>query len=376
MRIPSRPFAAPIRQQKVSARRNVPARTIAPDTNEPLDLPLLPIESSPISQSPLPQQHQAQAQETLGKSNLLRSRKLKDRLISQQLMGEYDRHLGDAVRTLRTNVLSRLPNLHGLLTLVEGNTIKALDVLKTAAEQALHEGVADESVVLKNLTSDVRAHQRKIARARARGVAAGSTNPAAGNSRRRTNLLPMYSGTAITSRTVLVVIEILLNEIETRLNEQEEAVPFTVKLQQKHNFIIDEFAALAPAASQRQIRTLVHGINILRHIAVLLRDCQHLLGRMRGKNPALKIEPVKFLQELLRLSAAGWQIDQTQEFATQIGGSQLKHKLSFLNALRPMLRDWPILLWQDLEKRRNALGNLRELMTQLTDLELQQGVLD
>lgn len=97
---------------------------------------------------------------------------------------------------------------------------------------------------------------------------------------------------------------------------------------------------------------------------------------MRGNNSALKMEPVKFPQELLRLSAAGWQIDQTQEFSTQIGGSQLKHKLSFLNALRPILRDWPILLWQDLEKRRNALGNLRELMTQLTDLELKQGVLD
>lgn len=91
-------------------------------------------------------------------------------------------------------------------------------MLKTAAKQALHEGVADELVVLKNLTSDVRAHQRKIARARC--VAAGSTNPAAGNSRRRTNLLPMYSGTAITSRTVSVVIEILLNEqIEIQLNE-------------------------------------------------------------------------------------------------------------------------------------------------------------
>lgn len=92
IRFPSRPFAAPIRQQKVSARRNVPARTIASDTNDPLDLPLLPIESSPSSQYPLPQQ---QAQETLGESNLRRSRKLKDRLISQQLMGEYDRHLGD-----------------------------------------------------------------------------------------------------------------------------------------------------------------------------------------------------------------------------------------------------------------------------------------
>ena len=75
------------------------------------------------------------------------------------------------------------------------------------------------------------------------------------------------------------------------------------------------------------------------------------------------------LKHLLALSGNGMHLHDTLQLAQFIGGTQLKHQLSFLNGLRPMLQQLPIVLWKDLKARQNALGNLLTLMAELTQQE-------
>lgn len=113
----------------------------------------------------------------------------------------------------------------------------------------------------------------------------------------------------------------------------------------------------------------MHGLNTARHVATLLQTSEHLLGRMRGKNPALQLNAPTFLKHLLTLSGKGMNLHETLQLAQFIGGKHLKHQLAFLNGLRPMLQQLPILLWRDLKARQNALGNLLTLMAELTRQE-------
>jgi type III secretion protein W len=62
-------------------------------------------------------------------------------------------------------------------------------------------------------------------------------------------------------------------------------------------------------------------------------------------------------------------LHETLQLTQFVGGKHLKHQLAFLNGLRPMLQQLPILLWRDLKARQTALGNLLTLMAELTRQE-------
>ncbi|RMP02553.1 hypothetical protein ALQ30_200196 [Pseudomonas syringae pv. persicae] len=136
--------------------------------------------------------------------------------------------------------------------------------------------------------------------------------------------------------------------------------------------IADDLSAMTPSASHEQLRTLMHGLNTARHVTTLLKGCEHLLGRMRNKNPDLTVDPPAFLKHLLTLTANGMNVNQTLQLTQHIGGKQLKHQLAFLNGLRPMLLQLPILLWRDMKSRQTALSNLLILMAELTTQEQKQ----
>ncbi len=84
------------------------------------------------------------------------------------------------------------------------------------------------------------------------------------------------------------------------------------------------------------------------------------------------MDPPAFLKHLLTLTANGMNVNQTLQLTQHIGGARLKNQLAFLNGLRPMLMQLPILLWKDMKSRQAALNNLLTLMAELTQQEQKQ----
>lgn len=302
--------------------------------------------------------------ELIASHNALQSRAVKLSELYHLLMGAQDTGLDNAARMLRKKLQrENSANLSQILAYTDGDTAKAHVLLQAARKQAQADGATGEHVVL---TQQLKLLRRKYGpRARAGINSAKAFARPNLDSKRRTALRNLYS-VAVSGQSNITGL------IEALLNEQEEPEQFDLNLRDMRSAIADDLSALTPSASHEQLRTLMHGLNTARHVTTLLRGCEHLLGRMRNKNPELKVDPPAFLKHLLTLTANGMNVSQTLQLTQHIGGKQLKHQLAFLNGLRPMLMQLPILLWRDMKSRQTALGNLLTLMAELTQQEQKQ----
>ncbi|MEB0046709.1 MULTISPECIES: type III secretion system gatekeeper subunit SctW [unclassified Pseudomonas] len=302
--------------------------------------------------------------ELVASANALQSRAVKLGELYQLLMGTQDTGLDTAAALLRKKLLlQNSTDLSQIMDYADGDAAKAHVVLQAARKQAQADGAMGEHVVL--------THQLKLLRRKYGTRARAGINTAKAfarthiDNKRRAALRNLYNVAVSGQPNITGLIEALLSE-------QEEPGQFDLNLRDMRSAIADDLSALTPSASHEQLRTLMHGLNTARHVTTLLRGCEHLLGRMRNKNPDLKVDPPAFLKHLLTLTANGMNVNQTLQLTQHIGGKQLKHQLAFLNALRPMLLQLPILLWRDMKSRQNALNNLLILMAELTQQEQKQ----
>ncbi|WP_438869573.1 type III secretion system gatekeeper subunit SctW [Pseudomonas sp. L1(2025)] len=314
--------------------------------------------------SALIQQSQSLSQRDLViSSTALQSKAMKLGELYQLLMGTQDLNLDSVVRNLRKELKRQVIDnsiLDEVLRSAGGDAAKAHVMLQAAARQAFNEGASEEHVLLSQQLRVLRHQHGNRARAginTARAFARSSLNP-----RRRQTLRDLYYNGVVGQPTISSLID-------TLLGQEEGEHHFEPTLRDLRSAIADDMAAFTPSSTRQQLRTLMHGLNTARHVSTLLHNCEHLLGRMRGKNPALQLNAPTFLKHLLVLSGKGMNLHETLQLTQFIGGSQLKHQLSFLNGLRPMLQQLPILLWKDLKARQNALGNLLMLMAELTQQE-------
>ncbi|RMO94303.1 HrpJ [Pseudomonas syringae pv. philadelphi] len=289
-------------------------------------------------------------------ARLLRKKMLQEKDIpteKAQESAEGDASAEDALEIAQGNA-----SVERVLEFSDGDVAKAQVVLQAARKQAENDGAQEEYVALTRTLKHLRRRFGPLARAGTNTAKAfGRQNV---DNKRRAALRNLY-GVAVSGQlNITGLIEALLNE------EPEE---FDLKLGHMRIAIADDLSAIKPSVSQEQLRTLMHGLNTARHVTTLLRGCEQLLGRMRNKNPELKVEPRAFLKHLLTLTANGMNVNQTLQLTQHIGGKQLKHQLAFLNGLRPMLMQLPILLWRDMKSRQAALNNLLTLMTELTQQE-------
>lgn len=301
----------------------------------------------------------------IASNNALQSRAVKLGELYQLLMTDQDTGLDNAARVLRKKLMQddSSSDLKQVLDYTDGDAAKAHVVLQAARKQAEADGEMGEHVVL---TQQLKQLRRKYGpRARA-GInsAKAFARPNIDN-KRRVALRNLYSVAVSGQPNITGLIEALLGE-------QQEAGQFNIDLRDMRTAIADDLSAMTPSASHEQLRTLMHGLNTARHVTTLLKGCEHLLGRMRNKNPDLTVDPPAFLKHLLTLTANGMNVNQTLQLTQHIGGKQLKHQLAFLNGLRPMLLQLPILLWRDMKSRQTALSNLLILMAELTIQEQKQ----
>ncbi|NWA02056.1 type III secretion system gatekeeper subunit SctW [Pseudomonas gingeri] len=296
----------------------------------------------------------------MASSTALQSKAVKLGELYQLLMGTQDKGLDEAARALRRQLKNQAATLAQVLAFSDGDAAKAHVTLQAAAKQAQDEGDDNEHVVLSQQLKLLRREHGSRAQAgmnTARAFARSTLNP-----RRRQNLRDLYYSGVVGQQTISSLIDTLLG-----LDEGERQ--FEPTLRDLRGAIADDLAALSPSSTQQQLRNLMHGLNTARHVATLLQNSEHLLGRMRGKNPTLQLSAPSFLKHLLTLSGKGMNLQETLQLTQYIGGPKLKHQLAFLNGLRPMLQQLPILLWRDLKARQNALGNLLLLMAELTRQE-------
>lgn len=345
----------------LSSARNTGAPVTPPRTSAPNPNGTSPLQVSRFAAALVQQSRSLGQRELIASGNALQSRAVKLGELYQQLMGSQDTGLDDAARNLRKLLLKqRAANLAQVMSYSDGDPAKAHVVLQAARKQAQADGATGEHVVL---TQQLKLLRRKYGqRARAGINSAKAFSKSGIDSKRRGALRNLYGVATAGQQNITGLIDALLNE-------REETGDFELNLRDMRSAIADDLSSLTPSTSPQQLRTLMHGLNTARHVATLLQSCEHLLGRMRNKNPGLQVDPASFLKHLLALSGKGMTLNETLQLTQHIGGKQLKHQLAFLNGLRPMLQQLPILLWRDMKSRQNALGNLLILMAELTRLE-------
>lgn len=302
--------------------------------------------------------------ELIASSNALQSRAVKLGELYSLLMGSQDTGLDDAARNLRKQLQKqRAASLAQVLSFAGGDPAKAQVVLQAARKQAQADGATGEHVVLTQQLKLLRRQYGQRARA---GINSAKAFAKSGTDSKRRGALRNLYGVAVSGQQNITGL------IDALLSEQEEAGEFELNLRDMRSAIADDLSALTPSTSHQQLRALMHGLNTARHVATLLQGCEHLLGRMRNKNPGLQVDSAAFLKHLLALSGKGMSLNETLQLTQHIGGKHLKHQLAFLNGLRPMLQQLPILLWRDMKSRQTALGNLLILMAELTRQEQNQ----
>jgi type III secretion protein W len=349
----------PVAQAKAAALPPMPVRSNAPAPGGTSPQQVSRFASALVQQSKTLSQR-----DLIASTNALQSRAVKLGEMYQLLMGTQDKGLDDAARSLRKQLQNqKSASLAQVLDFAGGDAAKAHVMLQAAKKQAQADGASGEQVVLTQQLKLLRRQYGKNARAGLNSAKAFARPNIDG--KRRGNLRNLY-GVAVSGQQNITGL------IDALLSEQEHLGEFELNLRDMRSAIADDLSAITPSTSQKQLRTLMHGLNTARHVSTLLRGCEHLLGRMRNKNPDLQVDPPSFLKHLLALSGKGMSLNETLQLTQHIGGKQLKHQLAFLNGLRPMLQQLPILLWHDMKSRQNALGNLLILMAELTRQEQNQ----
>ena len=306
----------------------------------------------------------------------LQSQAYRLQLSAQQLHATYlkglDKALGEAAQSLRRQLKDRqLQNsketLKHILESCGGNAVLAHQMLRVAARQARNEGEDSEQLLFRRQFKLLYKEYGKPAR-----PSTGSLTKVRGRfsteTQRRTRSRTLHSVTANGPLNVIALVDALLNE----LREQGQ---YELSLSEIRSEMAEDIANAASANVLHQASPLMSNLIIVKHVAALLHECEHILGRMRGKNPQIQVEAIALLRHLLTLMNKLMEPVQTRTLVQLIGGEQLKHQLAFLNELMRILTQRMSLLfwfWRNKSDFQKAKENLLTLSTELTDKEQQR----
>jgi type III secretion protein W len=179
----------------------------------------------------------------------------------------------------------------------------------------------------------------------------------------RAGLETIYSAAVSAPLNVLGLVDALLGEM--RVHGQ-----FETSLREMRSDMAAHLALAATSNAMSQTGSLMGGLTTASHVAALLSECEHLLGRMRPKNPELKIESIALLRHLLTLIGTLMEPEQTRTLVELIGGKHLRNQLACLNELKRILNQrLPVQLLRTKKGFINLRDNLLILSTVLTNEE-------
>jgi type III secretion protein W len=253
----------------------------------------------------------------------------------RQLVAGYNKGLDNATRALRRDLRNlpgrALPTPENMLSHVmatfKGDVTSAYSGLQAAFYQARSEGQQKES---HHLYQQIKLLRKFANPGRNRKITLK------GSGRTRT------TEPGATTREALYIAAVdsplnMIGLVEALLDEMREHGELGTSLKEIRSQMAADLASAAVANSVAQTRPLMSGLTTTRHVATLLHECEHLLGRMRNKNPDLRVKPLALLRHLFTLTGKLMEPEQTRTLVELIGGKRLSHQLACLNGLRNIL---------------------------------------
>lgn len=288
---------------------------------------------------------------------------------SLQMVAHYHKGLDAASRALRRQLQGRQfknPRqvLKEVLDKCDDHPALAHSLLQAAARQARHEGDDSEYLFFRRQLKLLWKERGKPLR--------GSASPAQDRKRawatapRKSGMGTVYRA-AVTGPFNLVG---LLGLVDALLAEVREHGEFETSFREIRSDMAADMAAAAASNALSKARPQIGGMTNASQVAGLLRECEHLLGRMRTKNPELRVEAIALLRHLLTLIGKFMEPEQTRTLVELIGGKHLRNQLACLNELRRILK---LRVPVQLLSARNGLTSLQDnlliLSTVLTNEE-------
>ncbi|MBD1554521.1 TyeA family type III secretion system gatekeeper subunit [Pseudomonas typographi] len=285
---------------------------------------------------------------------------------THQLIAHYYKGLDAATRSLRRQLQGRqLRNpketLAHILDSCGDNPAVAHRLMQAAARQAKDEGDDGEHLFFRRQLKLLCKEHGKPGRNRPNPLKARER--ARGKTLRKTAPDALYSAAVNGPLNVVGLVDALLGEMR-------EHGQFETSLREIRSDMAADVASAAAANALQQARPLMNGLATARHVAALLRECEHLLGRMRSKNPDMQVEGIALLRHLLTLIGKLMEPEQTRTLVELLGGSRLRNQLACLNELKRILNQrLPVRLWRTTNDYTNVQKNLLILSTVLTNEE-------
>lgn len=176
----------------------------------------------------------------------------------------------------------------------------------------------------------------------------------------------IYSAVIGSPLSVVALVDALINEVREYGN-------FEHSLSEIRSELAADLASAAVSNVVGKARPQMKGMVTAKNVATLLHECEHLLGRMRTKNPGMRIEALALLKHMLTLMANTMDPEQTRTLVKLLGGKGLRNQIACLNEIRRILQyTMPVLIWPNGDHLHQVRGNLIDLSTKMTKEEQQQ----
>ncbi|WP_437883126.1 TyeA family type III secretion system gatekeeper subunit [Pseudomonas sp. LRF_L74] len=297
--------------------------------------------------------------------NALQSQAMKQYELAHALAAGHEKHLDEAVRTLRRKLHKKLERqafgnvLKQVLDSVNGNTARAYAVLRAATQQARRERSGDEQQLFGQPLKQL---QQRFGRQARPLLGKGRFSSKIEDPIRRDRVRGL-SSVALSGRLSVLELTRAISD-----NEEEEG-GFAADL---GDILVDlnhRMATASDFATPQQLRTLMKAKGTALFVKELHTSSHHLLGEMRSKNPAMQLDTPGFLTQLQQLIGKGMDLKDTLLLTQKIGGNRLDHQLAFINRLLAMLQEQKYMIWSDGKAREKALSNVLMLSTALVNEE-------
>lgn len=248
-----------------------------------------------------------------------------------------------------------------------GNNPKAtMDALKRAAEQAYRENPndnAEHEFFHEQIALVVKEFGYPPKRTSILGKIPNPPRTQA--SAKKNGTRAIYSAVIGSPLSVVALVDALINEVREYGN-------FEHSLSEIRSELAADLASAAVSNVVSKARPQMKGMATAKDVATLLRECEHLLGRMRTKNPGMRIEALALLKHMLTLMAKTMEPEQTRTLVELLGGKGLRNQMACLNEIKRILQyAMPVRLWPNRDHLQQVRENLTTLSTTMTGEEQQ-----
>ena len=227
-----------------------------------------------------------------------------------------------------------------LLKMTEGDPARLHVVLKYVEAQEKDEhrddGVRQACAALSNLETQYRGE-----------ILAGLNTAqvmkaASGDPQERLALRKLYYSSVVTRQSLVAMMQALLS---VYCGEQ-----LGVGLLVMRRALADDIAAKSSSIPSSTLRTLMLGLQDCSHLSCVLSTCRALIQRLNAQH-----DPVALLQALLEYTSSGMTPGEIVRFGRDLSGDNPVMQAICFNALYPLFKELPLVLWRDKRSREELL---------------------